>query len=159
MRIPMTKRNREIEIIARGVCIKNGKLLLCHTKGARNTYLPGGHVECCESAKRSLGREIKEELGKNAKVGRLLGVVEHTYSKAGKRLCEINLLFNIRIAGISTRENPRSCEDYIEFWWVLLADISRSRLEPALLRRVLRSWLESRGVERWGSTHRCSITN
>jgi ADP-ribose pyrophosphatase YjhB (NUDIX family) len=155
----MTRCNEEIEIIARGVCIKEGQLLLCHTKGARNTYLPGGHIECGESAKRSLSREIEEELGKNARVGRFLGVVEHTYRRGGKRLCEINVLFNVRIAGICPCENPSSCEDYIEFWWVPVGKISTSRLEPAVLRKLLGSWVDSDGVEQWASTHRDSITN
>jgi 8-oxo-dGTP diphosphatase len=159
VRIPMTKCNQEIEIIARGVFIKKGKLLLCHTKGAQNTYLPGGHIECGESAKKSLSREIEEELGKKAKVGRFLGAVEHTYRRGGKRLCEINVLFDVSIAGISPSEDPESCEDYIEFWWVPLNKMSASRLEPSVLRKLLGSWVNSGGVERWASTHRGSITN
>jgi len=57
------KKQKEIEIIARGVCVKGGKLLLCHSKGAPNTYLPGGHVEFCEDAKVALAREVVEERG------------------------------------------------------------------------------------------------
>jgi len=64
-----------IEILARGVCVVDGRLLLCHTKGARNTYLPGGHVEFREKARETLRREVEEELGVKAKVGRFLGVV------------------------------------------------------------------------------------
>ena len=35
----------EIEIMARGVCVLDGALLLCHSAGADNTYLPGGHID------------------------------------------------------------------------------------------------------------------
>ena len=31
-----------IETIARGVCVRDGKLLLCRAKGGSSTYLPGG---------------------------------------------------------------------------------------------------------------------
>lgn len=143
----------DIEIIARGVCVRNGRLLLCHTKGARNTYLPGGHVECGESAKASLAREIKEELGCNAKAGRFLGVVEHCYTRGRQRCCEINLIFELRISGLDSSLTPASNEDYIEFWWGSLGGLSRSKLEPAVLRRVLPSWLGNRKQERWASTY------
>jgi 8-oxo-dGTP pyrophosphatase MutT (NUDIX family) len=141
-----------IELIARGVCIADGKLLMCHTKGARNTYLPGGHIECHESAKESLCREIKEELGKKAITGRFLGAVEHTFKRHGKRYCEINLLFDLKIKGIDPSENPCSCEDHIEFWWEPLKKIARSKLEPSVLRKVLMTWLGNDGVEAWAST-------
>ena len=150
----MGKHDEQIEIIVRGVCIMEGNLLVCHTKSARNTYLPGGHVECGESAKKSLRREIEEELGKNAIVGRFLGVIEHTYRRAGRRLCEVNVVFNVQIDGISPDVDPKSCEDYIEFWWVPLERISTSKLEPSVLRNLLRSWLRREGVEQWASTHK-----
>lgn len=143
-----------IEIIVRGVCVKNGKLLLCHTKGAHNTYLPGGHIECRESAKQSLGREIEEELGKKAKVGRFLGVIEHTFHCDKRRYCEINLLFDVKIMGIDSSTDPCSCEDYIEFWWTPMKKIADSKLEPSVLRRALVSWLKRKGIDPWGSTYK-----
>ena len=30
-----------IETIARGVCVRGGKVLLCRAKGSATTYLPG----------------------------------------------------------------------------------------------------------------------
>ena len=38
-----------IETIARGVCVQNGRALLCRAKGGASTYLPGGHIEFGEN--------------------------------------------------------------------------------------------------------------
>ena len=51
------------ETIARGVCIQNGKVLLCRAKGGATTYLPGGHIEFGETGRVALVREMKEETG------------------------------------------------------------------------------------------------
>jgi 8-oxo-dGTP diphosphatase len=142
----------QIELIVRGVCVRNGKLLLCHTKGARNTYLPGGHIECSESARDSLCREIKEEMGKKARAGRFVGVVEHTFKRRGQRYCEINLLFDLKVMDIDSSKNPSSCEEYIDFRWVPLKKLADSKLEPAVLRRVLALWLRNKGMGSWAST-------
>ena len=52
-----------IETIARGVCVQNGKVLLCRAKGGATTYLPGGHIEFGEKGCAALAREVREELG------------------------------------------------------------------------------------------------
>ena len=46
-----------IETIARGVCVQNGKVLLCRAKGGATTYLPGGHIEFGEKGCAALARE------------------------------------------------------------------------------------------------------
>ncbi|MBR3924306.1 MAG: NUDIX domain-containing protein, partial [Kiritimatiellae bacterium] len=64
-----------IESIARGVCVKDGKLLLCRAKGGKSTYLPGGHIEFGESGRIALVREVKEELGVDSSTGAFLGAL------------------------------------------------------------------------------------
>ena len=134
-------KRKEIEVLARGVCVNRGRLLICHTKGAENTYLPGGHVEFGELAKQSLERELKEELGVRSKVGRFLGVVEHSFRQKGKKHCEINLVFEVEIKGLNVSRSPESKEDYIEFKWVPMSRLGSSRIEPAVLKKFLPSWL------------------
>ena len=145
---------KEIEILARGVCVTDGKLLLCHTKGADNTYLPGGHVEFEESAPDALCREIREELGVEASVSRFLGVIEHVFDQKGKRHCEVNLCFEISIPDLDTSAMPDSREDYIEFRWEPLDTMGDTRLEPGVLCELLPRWLAQGGdCERWGTTY------
>jgi len=120
-------------------------VLLCHTKGAANTFLPGGHIEFGESARESLRREIAEELGVPCRVGRFLGVVEHTFRQKGRRVCEVNLVFAFESAKLSQRCSPPSREGHIEFLWTGEGELATSALEPAPLRRLLPEWWRARG--------------
>jgi ADP-ribose pyrophosphatase YjhB (NUDIX family) len=137
--------SRAVEIIARGLCVRSGSVLLCRTRGRRNTYLPGGHVEFGESARESLRREVREELGVRGAAGRFLGVVEHTFRQGGRRKCEINLVFELKISGLQAARAPRSSEAYIEFLWADARRLVAVRIEPAPLRRLIPAWLRGSG--------------
>ncbi|MEN2467298.1 NUDIX domain-containing protein [Ornithinibacillus sp. FSL M8-0202] len=92
--------------LARGILIKDNKLLVGKAKGYQNTFLPGGHIEFGESAKDALVREIREELGMRCTVGEFLGLVEHKWMNQGILNCEINQLFNIEMEDLAM-ENPQ----------------------------------------------------
>ena len=108
-----------IETIARGVCVRNGKLLLCKAKGGKTTYLPGGHIEFGETERQALVREIKEELGLDAQAGAFLGVVENAFLQHGKPHAEINLVYALSLAEGETTAQ----EDWIEFEWRALSNL------------------------------------
>ena len=103
-----------IEVIARGVCVQEGKILLCRAKGGATTYLPGGHIEFGETGRQALVREVKEELGVDAETGAFLGVVENAFQQHGKPHAEINLVYELKIP-VATP--ARALEDWIEFEW------------------------------------------
>ena len=63
-----------IETIARGVAVKDGKILLCKAKCGSSTYLPGGHIELGETGREALVREIKEETGLTIYSPQLCGI-------------------------------------------------------------------------------------
>ena len=108
---------KHIETIARGVCIRNGKVLLCLPKDRSYSYLPGGHIEFGETGREALVREMKEETGLDATAGDLLGVVESSFVQKGEKHCEINLIYKMEVRG-GEGEKVRSCEDWICFDWV-----------------------------------------
>lgn len=147
------KRKKAIEILVRGVCIQEGCLLVCRSKGAANTYLPGGHLEWGEKAAAGLRREIREELGVRAVVGDFLGAVEHTFIQKGERHCEINLVFRMEIPALSPGREPAACEHWIDFRWIPMKALGRYHLEPHPLRVLLPAWATSGStVARWGGT-------
>ena len=87
-----------IETISRGVCVKDGKLLLCRAKGGKSTYLPGGHIEFGETGRVALVREMKEELGVDSSTGVFLGALENSFLQNGKPHAEINLIYELKLA-------------------------------------------------------------
>ena len=120
-----------IEVIARGVCVRDGKILLCRAKGGATTYLPGGHVEFGETGREALVREVKEELGVDAGTGEFLGVVENSFQQHGKPHAEVNLVYELTLPADA---DAQSQEDWIEFEWRDVADLGD--LLPSEFRRL-----------------------
>ena len=123
---------KHIETIARGVCIRNGKVLLCLPKDRTYSYLPGGHIEFGETGREALVREMKEETGLDATAGDLLGVVESSFVQKGEKHCEINLIYEMKLRdeGRGMRDEVKSCEDWICFDWVDCDKIDSANLLP-----------------------------
>jgi len=142
-------RGGEIETIARGIIIKHGRLLLAHTKGASNTYLPGGHIEWGESAREALRRELAEETGFRLRVGGFLGSIEHAFGKGNRRICEINMFF--RVGGSRLPERLISREKKLEFLWQPLSSLKAVNLQPHPLQTLVPQLLQSKRPF-WAST-------
>ena len=129
---------KHIETIARGVCLKDGKILLCYPKDRSYSYLPGGHIEFGETGREALVREMKEETGLDASAGDLLGVVESSFVQKGERHCEINLIYKMEIergSGLPTA----SLEDWICFDWVDCDKIDSANLLPPEMKPYCRA--------------------
>lgn len=123
-----------VEVIARGVCIRDGRLLLCRAKGGRTTYLPGGHIEFGETGRTALAREMKEETGLSASAGRFLGVVENSFTQHGKPHAEINLVYELALDDPAAEVS--AAEDWIEFEWRPLGELDAANLLPEAFRRL-----------------------
>lgn len=138
-------KKETIELLARGVCVVRGRVLLCRSKGAAIAYLPGGHVEFRETARHALEREVLEELGLPSRAGRLLGCAEHAFKQHGEWHAEFNVLFELRIPSLRPPAPPPSAEDGLSFEWRPLKELRRARLEPAALIPQLARWLRKPG--------------
>ena len=128
----MNHMEKHIETIARGVCVIDGKVLLCYPKDRSYSYLPGGHIEFGETGREALVREMKEETGLDATAGELLGVVESSFMQKGEKHCEIILIYEMKVEveGKGRQWNVSSCEDWICFDWVECDKIDSVNLLP-----------------------------
>ena len=134
-----------IEVIARGVCIVDDHILLCHGKRSTLTYLPGGHIEFRETARQALEREIAEELGRASTAGRFLGCCEHAFLQNGEPHAEINLVFELTIPGLAPGAPVEAAEAWIGFRWQPLDELRAARMEPAVWCDALAVWLQHPG--------------
>lgn len=137
----------------RGIIIVEGKVLLAHQKGAGNTFLPGGHIESGEGAEAALARELFEEIGRNAIIGKFVGAVEHVFPEGEPSNHEINLVFEADVSGLVITTAPQSLEDHIEFLWCMLTTqaLQRHNLQPSPLIACLSNWGRRWGGY-WGTT-------
>ncbi len=155
------KKERPIEVIARGVLVRDGKVLLCRSVEHGYSYLPGGHVEFGEAAATAVQRELIEEAGLRVEVGELALVTEAVFEMRGKRHHEINLVFHVepslggggggaagvqwegkRDDGGGTPPPPvQSLEPAIAFDWVDLAAMPDTDVRPP----AVRAWLATLG--------------
>lgn len=133
-----------IEVIARGVLVEQGHVLVCINRKHGYGYLPGGHVEFGEPAHVALVRELKEETGLSGAVGALLAATEERFEVAGELHHEVNLVFHVEQLGDSTRpplDPIPSVEKKIGFEWVDLAALHETDLRP----QSLKAWLMGGG--------------
>jgi 8-oxo-dGTP pyrophosphatase MutT (NUDIX family) len=121
------------EVIARAVIRRDGRLLLARQRTKSWSFLPGGHVEPGERVEVALVREIAEELGTEAKIIGLIGVVEHGYVEDGITHYELNLAFDVDIA----EAEPVSQEDHLEFHWLPLDHLTDTDVRPDTLKKAL----------------------
>lgn len=119
---------KKIELIARALIFRDGKVLLCRSVDGGHRYLPGGHVEPGESSRQALTREMLEEAGIAVRVGNLALVHEHCFEQGGRARHEVNLVFHVELEPHQGMLTSREAE--IAFDWEPLASLQRSGFVP-----------------------------
>jgi 8-oxo-dGTP pyrophosphatase MutT (NUDIX family) len=123
----------KIELIARGLCLRAGKVLLCKSIKNNYFYLPGGHVDFGETAAAALAREFVEETGLAAKVGSLALIHEHFFRQGPHLRHELNLVFHVEL----DTDQVSSREKKLGFEWIAIDALGELDLRPD----VHRAWL------------------
>lgn len=135
---------KQIEFIARGVLTDAGRVLLCRNDKHGYWYLPGGHIECSESAAAALTREIEEELGWRVRIGPCLLIQEQIFEQRGRPRHEVTIVFHVEHSPEAPDQRsspPTSREPGISFEWVDLAVIPDLDLRPT----AQKAWLAAGG--------------
>ena len=135
----------DIEVIARGLTIREGRVLLCKNLKHSYYYLPGGHVEFGETAAAGLAREYEEEAGLRVTVGELAQVHEHIFRQGRRVRHELNLVFHVELPP----GEVVSQEDKIAFEWADLSNIGDKDLRPEAMRLWLSRPMD--GTLKWAS--------
>ncbi len=131
---------QHIEIIARGVVLKNDKFLLCVNLKSKVAYLPGGHIDFGECGRVALEREMREEIGCRSHAGAFLGCCEHFFLQDNVRHAEINLVYELDLPGINPDDEVIALESGIGFVWQPVEQLDSINFEPAALRKELLNW-------------------
>ena len=124
------------------IAVHDGRLLVEHNLRHRFCFVPGGHVEYGESALTALDREVLEEAGEGAEIGRLVLISDNLFELDGVRYQEVVLYFLIEFtpgSGILERRGTfDGNEPRMVFEWVPLDDLGEVNLQPRFLRELVR---------------------
>jgi 8-oxo-dGTP diphosphatase len=127
-----------IEVIARGVLLRESFVLLCQNVRHGYWYLPGGHVDFNEPAAKAVVREFHEECGLAVRPGPCVLITEGSFT-AKRPHHEVNLVFPVEEVGDPGDVSSR--EPGIAFGWFELAQLQEVDLRPA----GIKAWLLSGG--------------
>jgi 8-oxo-dGTP pyrophosphatase MutT (NUDIX family) len=142
--VAFDKANVRFNYRVAGVAIHEGRILL--DRNTSNTYwvLPGGHPELMESMADALRREVKEEIGADVEVVRMLWMLENFFHK-GKDIHELSFYFLMQIppdSHLLKSDGPFSGEEHgrklIFQWFPLNEEVLRKLpLYPGYLASAL----------------------
>ncbi|MBA2691285.1 MAG: NUDIX domain-containing protein [Rubrobacter sp.] len=121
-----------------GACLHHSHILLQTTNSADFHILPGGRVETGEDSETALKREMREELGCETKVERLIWIVENFFTLGEEKYHEVLFIYEATpedetILDPSWKFATTDTGIEIFFRWHPLEEIGKVNLKPKFL--------------------------
>ena len=132
-----------------GVIIHDGHVLLQHAEQEGFYFLTGGRAELREAASETIKREMREELGIDVQVERLLWVIENFFEFAGTLMHELGLYFLLSvppdayILNTTQRIVRTEAGGELVFQWYPIDQLAAAPLYPTFLQEALKELPEA----------------
>ena len=129
-----------------GIVRVNNKYLTVKIQNNDFYCLPGGHVELGEDTDSAVLREMKEELGYEVKIVRLLSIIQNFFkAKDGRNFHELGYYYIVEPVNIDEvnledyirMENDKGEMKRLEFKWFTLEELKNTRFLPEILKSKL----------------------
>lgn len=123
--------------------ISDGKRVLLHRRRCDDFWaLVGGRVQMLEPSDSAIKREVKEELGEDIEVNRLLWMVENFFRFDGKYYHEISTIYLVNIGEKSWIFNQKDSFNGIEgerliYKWFNFDELNSLDVRPSFLKEKL----------------------
>lgn len=125
-----------------GVITDGNRILLHRMKDDDFWTLVGGRVQMLESSECAIKREIKEELGENIEINRLLWIVENFFKFKNKDYHEISTIYLVDFQKKSWVINQKDSFNGLEgerliYKWFNFDELNALNLKPNFLKENL----------------------
>jgi ADP-ribose pyrophosphatase YjhB (NUDIX family) len=125
-----------------GACLHEKRVLLQTAEPADFHTLPGGRVEMGEESETALKREMREEIGCEAKVERLIWIVENFFTLGRETYHEVSFIYEMTpkdetILDPSWKLDTKDAGVEISFRWHPFDELEKANLKPSFLRDAL----------------------
>ncbi|MDR0975823.1 MAG: NUDIX domain-containing protein [Christensenellaceae bacterium] len=145
MDIRIKNENASFHCRTRAIIEKDGRYLILRPVGVgcEYYYMVGGHIEIGETSEQAVLREIKEEVGIDVAIERLVCIHEHFYNKGEERFHEIVFYYTAKPNGDVSFETEIRNEEIngetheCELRWATVEKIAAIDLKPALLKDII----------------------
>lgn len=126
------------------VIVSGGKILAMHDGRSPYYYLPGGRVEMGEAAEDAVLRELREELGIEARIERSLWLNQGFFTEdaCGERFHELCIYYLMDVSGTDLlsrgeRFERREGRLHLQFEWLAFERLEEEYFYPTFLKRAI----------------------